>query len=614
MKVLAILGMFVCMGAAAQVSVVNTPAALNTPIEQTINKFGFSMMTSTDQTKILGSAMNPPNSCAAVGPSHVVQISMNMLSVFTRTGSYVTSYKLSEVFKTGEYPQNGTYDVRILYDRIRKKYVAAALDRGYPRLSNNSIMVATSTDPTLGWSANVLKVGELGKVLDFLTLGYDINGYYFGAGVYPAGYSGTWESARCVVATPDLKTWWKFIDKRYLTGSPFPATALDDLPSSWFMSADMGRLSCSLRRVTWAAGIPTLELPVTIKPKEIAYVPIIQALGSLPLDPNDHRIQAVVAKGGKLYSARHIGIADTGTCGIAVYTVNLSGATLESENRIFSKSMNYFAPGLGVDGSGTIVIGCTGSSSTTYPSAYIISGGDPVLVKEGVAGFIWPDGNKRNRWGDFNTVAIDPFGMPWAFVEYTSATNSWAVWGWRGTVPQPPIQIVATDVVGSLGQNVMLQASTIAGTSVVFNIGDTKLTALANSSGLAKVEYSMNASTPSVYTVTAGATISNAAKITIVSRARTALISYGGTGISGDQIKLYSFVYNYFPSGVLLPLEGKMVMLELAGQKYSVKSEPNGRCVFLVTLPAIGTYKAKVNFAGDSSFLPSSAEVGVVSK
>lgn len=525
---------------------------ITTPFARTWGKGGFSLMTAPGSLATVNSVPAAPNACGAVGPAHIVEISMTGLSIFSLLGEYIGTVTLDNIFRNGVYPRYGAYDVRLMYDHFRKRYVAAGLERGMPRLSNNGIVISYATDPTKEWTSAYLPVGEPLKVLDFLTMGVDSNGYSFGAGVYGAGYATGWESARYILATPDFSGVWSFVEKRQLTGSPVPAITLGDVsPKTHFIASDSGRVTLSLRTFNWVNGAPILGALSVLTPEQIAYVPLISAKGSLPIDPNDHRMHSVIQLKGKLYAARHFAVGPDGhtpnadRSAIGVYTVNPDLLTIEKETRIFEPATktHYYLPCLTSDRSGRVFVGFNGSNDLTFPSCYLTAlmdeapGYEPIkLIKDGEAGYIRVDSTRRNRWGDFNTLATDPLGNAWAFVEYTGPIkNDWAIWAHKIGAAAPPVPLPP------------------------------------------------------------------------VPSKRTAIITYPVITSTGKVAKWYAFLYDYQENGTMAPLAGLPVKLTVAGQSYTVNTELNGRAVFLLQAPVAGEYTGFLEFAGTEVWAKSTA-------
>jgi len=540
------------------------PTIIN-PIPRVIEKGGFSLMSSVGMESTLGARSTPPNAAAAVGPSHVVQISMVGVSIFSLAGEYLGTIKLGDIFKLGVYPRNGAYDVRIVYDIYRKRYVAAALERGNPRLSSNGISVAYTEDPTKGWTSVFLEVGEAGKVFDFLTFGFDPNGYAFGVGVYAANFAGGWQSARYIVCSPDFQVVSKFVESHLLQGSPIPAINYDgNRGRTFFVSSDMGRLTISLREIVWTNGTPELGALAVLTPQPIGYLPPIDARGSLPIDPNDHRMQASVIKGGRLTCVRHAGMNASGSSstvdrsGVTIYTIDLGVRTLLKEQRVYDSSadkVHYYLPAVTTNSAGSLIVAFNGSSSKMYPSLFTLgSDGLPILTRAGESGLVWLDSTNRNRWGDFNTCATASNGDVWVIGEITGPLkNSWVIWAKKFAAPQPA--------------------------SIVDPPVDETIT-------------------PPKDTVITTPTTSSAAQ-------RSAIIGYPVKSTPTGTPRLYAFLYLYKKDGTLVPIPNKEVNLEVANKIYTVKSETNGRLAFLLSNNPAGVYTCKISWAGDSELLPS---------
>lgn len=102
--------------------------------------------------------------------------------------------------------------------------------------------------------------------------------------------------------------------------------------------------------------------------------------------------------------------------------------------------MSYFYPSIAVNTSGDVVIGFSGSNTSTFASAYAVVGtsaggvpggsltfGSPVQTKAGV------DFYDGDRWGDYSATTVDPAdpGVFWTHQEYAGArSGSGTNWNW----------------------------------------------------------------------------------------------------------------------------------------------------------------------------------------
>jgi hypothetical protein len=105
---------------------------------------------------------------------------------------------------------------------------------------------------------------------------------------------------------------------------------------------------------------------------------------------------------------------------------------LLQEGRIAKTGFDYYYGSIAVNSLGTVVIGFSGSSGTTFASAYAVEGtttgittifGDPILLKAGLSSYDIEFNSGGNRWGDYSATWVDPTNdnIFWTFQEWADA-------------------------------------------------------------------------------------------------------------------------------------------------------------------------------------------------
>ena len=109
---------------------------------------------------------------------------------------------------------------------------------------------------------------------------------------------------------------------------------------------------------------------------------------------------------------------------------------------IADSSLSFYYPSIAVNESGDIVIGFSGSSTSTFVGDYAVTGtfngttttlGTPQLIQAGSGPYFIDFGAGRNRWGDYSEVVLDPNDHHtfWSIQEWAStvggvANSSWS--------------------------------------------------------------------------------------------------------------------------------------------------------------------------------------------
>ena len=123
---------------------------------------------------------------------------------------------------------------------------------------------------------------------------------------------------------------------------------------------------------------------------------------------------------------------------------------------IADSSLSFYYPSIAVNESGTIVIGFSGSSPSTFASDYAVTGtfagttttlGSPQVIKAGTGPYFISDGS-RNRWGDYSEVVLDPVDHQtfWSVQEWSSTVGGVGNSNWSTQFTAFGIQQTVTDV------------------------------------------------------------------------------------------------------------------------------------------------------------------------
>jgi hypothetical protein len=421
----------------------------------------------------------PPDTQGAIGPNHFVEMTNATVSVFTRTGTKLTTASLDNFFTITvsgtTYPRNGSTDPRIVYDRRSGRWFACIIEIGASSAgSSNNIILAVSrgSDPvTSTWDKYIVPTAQGGatgntKFNDYESLAVDDNGVYFGMSVFPKGGG---SHARIVVtrkspliaASPSLGTVTDFDNLTGFYSTPQPANNFDAVAANgnaWFVAAnDQVYANLNYRKLTWNAGTPTLDPSSTVltTPAFTAPIDVPSLNASLDADVGDMRVMMAVIRNSRLWCCRHVAVNSTGGSTSAdrtaceFFELNVSGATasLAQTGRVYDTAATnprfYFYPGLAVSGQGHVVMAMSGAKSTEFIGAWTCGRyasdptgtmGVPTLYKAGDAKYSVSFSGSPDRWGDYSYTSLDPNDdmSMWAIQEYARTPNGtqdlWSTW------------------------------------------------------------------------------------------------------------------------------------------------------------------------------------------
>jgi hypothetical protein len=167
----------------------------------------FSAPNFTASTLFVDSGFIPPDTMAAVGPDHIVELINGRYAVYHKSdGVRVQTSSLDQFWTAaGVSFQGFTFDPRILYDAMSQRWFAASVDN---EGGDNHFLVAVSqsTDPTAGWLGLAIDSDSTHlRWADYPTLGLDRDGVYLAANMFPiAGRGGDFRVTIVAIAKADL--------------------------------------------------------------------------------------------------------------------------------------------------------------------------------------------------------------------------------------------------------------------------------------------------------------------------------------------------------------------------------------------------------------------------
>jgi hypothetical protein len=346
-------------------------------------------------------------------------------------------------------------DPRMLYDSISGRWFAScADDKTQHRLF---LAVSTSSDPTQPWKG----IQTPFESPDFgFRMGVDKNGFY-----------GAWWNFQyttrnthimmdgCAIPMadmiaaggPDLSHLNMF---RNFEVESFPATDLNPkktlsdpevfLNKQFPSDTTTGPITkLCLYKITWSNATTASMSTVQLIPLSRTYSGPNGAGGSntarqpAPGNPlradEGRRTIGVFAFGGRVLGCNGAKDTISSRPGILWYDVRISDGALLQEGLIDDPNADYTHPSLAVDAAGNIGIGCTRTSPTEFPSAYIMmhAANDPTGTMrppvKAVAGTTYFRFAKFNLipWGNYSTTCIDPADPRrlWTYQEIANSAN-----------------------------------------------------------------------------------------------------------------------------------------------------------------------------------------------
>jgi uncharacterized repeat protein (TIGR01451 family) len=417
-----------------------------------------------------GSGFIPPDTMAAVGPNHIVEmINGNFEIINKTTGASIQTMSL-DAFWTNVVGlaqiNSGRFDPRIVFDPASGRWFALSIDRGIDNVppggdgtlevANNYYIARSDTsDPTGDWDGVTFNADSTGALEfhDYPTLGLDADGLYsctqdFNGGGNESCYS--IPKADLLLAAPTAA------NRTTFEATPAGLPAVD---GSWQPAVNrglslgrapvLGTTGGALRRTNifgaTAAGA-TLGADVAIagdpghgNPPAARQPDDSDTGDGLETIENvaPRFVSNVVVVGGSIWAVHAVeGPAAGANSGLRWYEINEATNTVVQWGDIDDANIDYHEPSIAVNQFGTVVIGSTCSGPNLAASACVSVGTTtagvttflpPAIVFAGSGtyyrDFCTPPGcSERNRWGDYSSVVVDPSdpGTFWVFQEYTA--------------------------------------------------------------------------------------------------------------------------------------------------------------------------------------------------
>jgi hypothetical protein len=450
----------------------------------------------------------PPDTMGAMGPNHFMELTNGSATVYSTSGAKLRSVSLDSFFTITvgavTYPQNGSTDPRILYDRRSGRWFACIIEIGTSTAGeNNNILLAVcrTGDPIAGtWDKYVVPVAlprASGKTYfnDYESLATDDNGVYFGMRVFASNNTSrarivVTPKAPLIAASPSLGTITDFDNITDMYSTPMPANNHDAVAPTgraWFVASNhQFYANLNYRRLTWSGSTPTLDASSTVltTPAFAAPIDAPSSGGTQDIDVGDMRVMMAVIRNNRLWLSRHVGLNSTGgstaadRTGCEFMELNVSGAaaSLVQSGRVYDTAASnqrfYYYPAVMVSGQGHVAMGMSGSSPNEFVASYTCGRyaadpagvmGMPTLFKAGEAKYTVTFGGPSNRWGDYSYTSLDPDDDMtfWTVQEYArtpvSTQDVWGTWISKLLAPAPTLSNPgASGMQGTVGYNLAL--------------------------------------------------------------------------------------------------------------------------------------------------------------
>jgi len=423
----------------------------------------------------------PPDSNGAIGPQHFVEFVNGSFAVYDRTNP-ANAFRESDIDFWANAGINlasdqGISDPRVIYDPLSQRWFASQIDydstaanngQDYTLEANDFLLAVSATaDPTGAWVGFRFRADPShSDFADFPTLGVDSAAVYLSGNMFKGTNNNVGPNlvslpkADLIAGIITNRTYFGLLNPTNYGWVLQPAICFDAATNGTILSmGDIGSDSelhsnIIMFHVLGAgrAGA-TLSAPtnITVDPYVCPYNsdvggPLFTATqpdGTATLQANDPRFAAKVYNvGGILYGAHNTEFNNR--IAIQWYRVSAATGALLEQGLISDTNLDLFFPSIAANSSGTVTIGCNGSSANTFISSYAYVGqtmngtttfGSPLLLQSGVANYhdaseiiaqLLGDPVVDSRWGDYSATSLDPMDSTrfWTIQTFPSDVDS----------------------------------------------------------------------------------------------------------------------------------------------------------------------------------------------
>jgi hypothetical protein len=402
----------------------------------------------------------PPDVNGAVGTTHIITTLNTQVRIQTRAGVTVSTVSLNSFF-AGLSGVTGVFDPKVLFDHFAKRWIVVASSNAQSNSSSTLLAVSKAEDPTSGWNLYKVDVDATNtKWVDYPSLGFNDRWIVVQMNLFPMPNQSAsshqiyvWDKAD--VYANGTGTFTKFDITNEATAIACPSIHYDQSVSKMYTlrvisgnSGAQGRLG--LRTITGTATTPVLSGETLVTTTSTwgstgnSFGDFAPQLGTDRLIMNnDHRMQQVVVRNGKIWATHNVFLPASSPSRTAVQWWQLdSVGAVQQRSRIDDPTGKIFHsfPSIAVNKANDVLIGYSTFSKFQYASAsYSVRlGTDPIntmrdsyLYKQGENTYFKDFGAGRNRWGDYSNTVVDPANDSafWTLQEAAAfSANTWNTW------------------------------------------------------------------------------------------------------------------------------------------------------------------------------------------
>lgn len=409
----------------------------------------------------------PPDPIMAAGPSDLIVAVNSSWRIYSKTGVQLFDTTLSSWF-ANVLPANSAgisvFDPWVIYDQLSNRFVLLALAKRDSDQFSRFLVAVSGNSTAIGgwcnWSFNASVNGSIttSNWADYTKVGVTNNAVVLSANMFnfPPSQSFQYAKLRFLSKSQIYNTscpgvsWWDFWDLRNadntkaFTVQPAHSYILSST-SYGINSYSGGGDKLTLWRYTTPATIPPAPGLVRTATLGVAAYTLppnaVQRGSATRINTGDARLLDAIYRGSGLWTTHTVGCSwpgDTTTrsC-IRWYQISPAATTglIRQQRSYGAARLHYYYPGIVANAVGDAVIVFNRSGPSQFANIRYTGrrSTDPVntlqgsaLLHAGQGCYVRLDTVNRNRWGDYNGIAVDPSSSlrTWIFSEYAFGTST----------------------------------------------------------------------------------------------------------------------------------------------------------------------------------------------
>lgn len=398
----------------------------------------------------------PPDPHCAVGPNHVIFVDNGRVRILDKKGNPLRTININTWFSNVQ-PGVGAFDCKIFYDHHDNRWVMVWLDQDNAAQRGLFLLSVSDDENPIGtWYNWALPSSRNGNTFnggwgDYQGVGFDSEAIYITANNFSFGGSYQYTTLRIIEKSQlyantagqvDWIDFWNLRDQgsdvfgirpSIVWGNP-GEYYLVSVPR--FFSNNTYFTIFKITNPTTTPQISSVRVPVTAW----SLAPNANQLGgsSTLLEGGGSNVRnEPVYRDGYLYAVHSIA-SGTGNqfSSVRYVKIRVSDNSVAEDVAFGANGFWHTYPAIVVDKDDNLAITFSRSGQNEYIGAYYTwkLSSDATLrpsetIQAGRGNYVVTFGGTRNRWGDYNGIALDPDGNGiWMFTEYAAATNTWGNW------------------------------------------------------------------------------------------------------------------------------------------------------------------------------------------